>query len=260
METSDVRKVLEELAETDREKFILACFALHEDQPEAVAPFVRSVPAREKGPAAPAPEVASMTILIHGTWSTSDFWYKPGSQFHTYIKDNVFPDVYCGNDYFYWSGDAGDKAHCKAAGDLVDWCRLHPAKVVRLIGHSHGANVANLATEAALGQKLVGYGLLKPTDSFQPLTVCTLVELAPPVWENSLPDMNNVTSKRFFNFHSLVDPVVSGLAHSPQSFKGTAVAQYACEKICAPYGHFAPVQVHVWKEAGLGELVKSVCV
>ena len=75
-----------------------------------------------------------------------------------------------------------------AARKLVDWCNQHPAQLLRLISHSHGANVANLAT---------GMGL----------QTCTLIHLSPPVHDRYMPDIARVTSRTFFSIHPTIDLV-----------------------------------------------------
>ena len=35
-----------------------------------------------------------MTVIIHGTFAKNSDWYKPGGDFHQYIKNQVYSDVY----------------------------------------------------------------------------------------------------------------------------------------------------------------------
>ncbi len=133
----------------------------------------------------------SMTVIIHGTFAKDSAWYQPGGEFHEYIKKNVYPDVYSAPDFFFWSGryalDDKDlkKIWSQAAKKLVSWCNSHPARMLRLIAHSHGNNVVNMVT--------------------QQVPACTLIQLSPPVRSWNLPDLRNVSSNRLFNIHSTID-------------------------------------------------------
>ena len=187
----------------------------------------------------------SMTVIIHGTFAKNASWYKPGGDFHEYIRKNVYSDLYSGADFYFWSGryalnDAGLKRIWrKAARKLVSWCESHPARTLRLIAHSHGNNVINMATRMNL-------------------PACTLIQLAPPVRAWNLPDMQQVSSDRFFNFHSRVDLVVK-IDGGAQNYKGTAVAYAETRRKVAFFGHSKPHEPDVWKKKNLPPLVKSVC-
>jgi len=61
--------------------------------------------AEDDRPNTPAQAVRpSMTVIVHGTFAKNSSWYQPGRDFHRYIKRNVYPDIYSGDDYFFWSG------------------------------------------------------------------------------------------------------------------------------------------------------------
>ncbi len=191
------------------------------------------------------PTKKSMTVIIHGTFAKNAAWYKPGGDFHEYIKKNVYSDVYSGSDFYFWSGRyaLSDKQlktiWRKAARKLVSWCQSHPADTLRLIAHSHGNNVVNMATQSGL-----------PT--------CTLIQLAPPVRDWNLPDMQRVSSDRFFNFHSRIDLVVK-IDGGAQDYKGTAVGYAETRRKVAFSGHSKPHEPDVWKKKNLPALVKTVC-
>ena len=186
-----------------------------------------------------------MTVIIHGTFAKNSAWYQPGGDFHEYIKNNVYSDVYSEPDFFFWSGRYAldDRAlkniWSKAAKKLVSWCASHPTRKLRLIAHSHGNNVINMATQMNL-------------------PACTLVQLSPPVRAWNLPDMQRVSSDRFFNFHSRIDLVVK-IDGGAQDYTGTSVASAATRRIVAFYGHSKPHEPDVWKNKNLPKPVKSVC-
>ncbi len=186
----------------------------------------------------------SMTVIIHGTFAKNATWYQPGGDFHTYIKNEVYPDVYSGDDFFFWSGryaltDAGLKRiWVQAAKKLVSWCTSHPARTLRLIAHSHGNNVVNMATHQT------------PT--------CTLIQLSPPVRGWNLPDISNVSSSSFFNIHSRIDLVVK-IDGGAQDYRGTSVASHENRKIISLFGHSDSHDEEKWRNKNVPQLVKTVC-
>ena len=186
----------------------------------------------------------SMTVIIHGTFAKDADWYKPGGDFHTYVKGHVYPDVYSGDDFFFWSGryartDAGLATIWRqAANKLVSWCASHPAQTLRLIAHSHGNNVVNMATPR--------------------IPTCTLIQLSPPVRDWNLPDMSTVSSSRFFNIHSRIDLVVK-IDGGAQDYRGTSVASRESTKVIGTFGHGASHDAKKWSKKNVPQLVKTVC-
>ncbi len=184
----------------------------------------------------------SITILIHGTFSRRfGRWHVPGSPLHQHIRQFVFPDVYCGQDYFDWSGGASDADRECAAANLIKWCDDHPAKTYNLIGHSHGANVANIASNTGLNN------------------IKKLVFLSPPVWEHDdyLPNMDSVEQKTIFNFHAARDFIVTQVANprAAQNYQRTSHANYEREFVIAPFSHWAPLQLSNWVEDDIGDII-----
>jgi hypothetical protein len=190
------------------------------------------------------PTRPSMTAIIHGTFAKDANWYRPGGGFHTYIKKNVYPDVYSGKDFYFWSGryslsDNGlSRIWSKAADKLVSWINAHPAQKLRLIAHSHGNNVVNIAT--------------------QKIQACSLIQLSPPVRSWNLPNMANVTSDRIFNIHSRIDLVVM-IDGGAQNYKRTAVASSERIRKIARFGHADSHKGRKWKRKKVPKLVTSVC-
>lgn len=196
-------------------------------------------------PNTPAQPVSrSMTVIIHGTFAKKSDWYQPGGGFHTYIKQNVYPDVYSGNDFYFWSGrySLSDRSlkriWTKAANKLVSWVNAHPTRKLRLIGHSHGNNVVNIATQQIQG--------------------CSLIQLSPPVRSWNLPNMANVSSGRIFNFHSTIDLVVM-IDGGAQNYKRTTVAPNETIRKVARFGHSDSHKGKKWRKKKLPQLVKTVC-
>jgi len=97
-----------------------------------------------------AASASDTTMLVHGTWAQNSPWWQPGGDFHTYILQSVRPDLYSQADRFAWSGGYSDAARALAATDLVAWVQNHHEQGLDLITHSHGGNVAFLATQNGL--------------------------------------------------------------------------------------------------------------
>jgi len=93
------------------------------------------------------------SLLVHGTFATNAAWWQPGGDFHTYLLQQVLPDLYAGSDRFDWSGGYSDAARLIAASDLQSWLANHNEKNPLLMGHSHGANVISLATQLGVGTR-----------------------------------------------------------------------------------------------------------
>lgn len=186
---------------------------------------------------------ASITVLIHGTLSASNRWYQPGSRFHRYLRRNVFSDVYSGSDVFRWPAAPTPAARRKGAERLIKWCRRHPARQYRFIGHSHGANVANLVTQKGFPG------------------ICTLIHLAPPALAEYLPDLNYVTSGRFFTIHSQWDAIVNSVQGARQNYQShpSVASQETVIELRRRGGHWRPVRVRTWQDWKIARVVTSVC-
>jgi hypothetical protein len=195
----------------------------------------------------PEPVLNSMTIIIHGTFAKDSDWYQPGGDFHAYIKNEVYPDVYADPDFYFWSGryalsESGlENIWRQAARKLVSWIKAHPANTLRIIAHSHGNNVVNMATK------------LQPD-----LLACSLIQLSPPVHKSNLPDMGKVSSDTLFNMHSTVDLVVT-VDGGAQDYRGTSVASSEKRKIISSFGHSDSHDPKFWKKKNIPALVKTVC-
>jgi len=112
-------------------------------------------------------------MLIHGTWARNQKWWQPGGDFHGYILANFWSDLYASSDRFEWNGGWSDAARSLGGQRLAAWIEARNAAGIKLMGHSHGANVMMLATQM--------------TDKIQ-----ELVLLSCPVHENKyLPDFNH---------------------------------------------------------------------
>ncbi len=195
--------------------------------------------------ATPAAKKTSITVIIHGTFARNNEWHQPGGSFHTYIKDQVYPDVYSGSDFYRWSGAYGTERMLRriwktAAESLVAWVKAHPADIIRLMAHSHGNNVVNWATRIGL-----------PTS-------CTLIQMSPPVRDWNLPDMNTVSSKTLYSIYASRDLVIA-LDRGAVTYAGTGTAAFEKKKRVARFSHSASREGRVWDRQKVDRLVTRVC-
>ncbi len=113
-----------------------------------------------------------VVIVVHGSFAQSKTWWRPGGDFFDQLMvcalqkgHEVVP--------FGWSGNPTEK-DITQAGQLLAWLILsYPAQEhIIVIGHSHGGNVVNYATQVAY-QELEKR--LQETHSLQPHMLMDLV-------------------------------------------------------------------------------------
>ncbi|HEY4427108.1 MAG TPA: hypothetical protein VGN08_02785 [Solirubrobacteraceae bacterium] len=140
----------------------------------------------EAGQASPSPLQTS--LIVHGTFAKDASWWQPGGDFHTFILDDVWSDLYAKPDCFGWSGGYSQAARALAAEQLVAWIETREGRDVGILAHSHGGNVAMLATHAGI-------------------SVGTLVLLSVPVhWSTYSPQFSQVA--RCVSFRVKMDLVI----------------------------------------------------
>lgn len=122
----------------------------------ALARFDPSHPAltgfiRPDGRDRPGFSPSHTSLIVHGTWARSEDWWPPRiGDFHTYIRTNVRPDVYSAADRYDWTGGYSDAARATAATELTNWVNAHQLERPTVFAHSHGGNVAMLASHSDL--------------------------------------------------------------------------------------------------------------
>jgi len=174
--------------------------------------------------------VDEITIIIHGTWASDGTWWRPQGDFYEYVKKDLGRrDVYGKSDQFKWSGKNRDRKRHQAATELDKWLRDHPAREVNVFAHSHGANVAMLATH-------------------QDIRMDRLVMLSPPVRQDYFAKWSNV--KHAYNIQANSDPVVA-IARGGQWFKNSHVK----EKKLKANGHSSSHEPKVWRGERLPKFV-----
>lgn len=141
-----------------------------------------------------APAVTSvneLTVIVHGTWASSETWWQPNGDFWRFV-DNVYKSKHRGNQLYAgqypyrWSGADHHNARVQAAKEFRDWLQRNPHNHLDVIAHSHGGNVCFLATR--LGVK-----------------IRKLVTLGTPIRLEYLPDLRNVGE--LYNVFSTTDYV-----------------------------------------------------
>lgn len=95
-------------------------------------------------------ESSNTAMLVHGTWALDATWWQPGGDFHSYLIQKLRPDLYNQSDRFAWSGGYSDSARSLGANDLVTWVNIHDEQGLDLFAHSHGGNIAMLASNRGL--------------------------------------------------------------------------------------------------------------
>lgn len=197
-----------------------------------------AVATRRKGlrrRAAPAALRESLTIVIHGTWARDGRWWRRGGDFFEYLRtDAQVTDLYDSTDRFEWSGDNLDRKRKRAAEELSRWVAAHRAANVRVLAHSHGANVASLATHHGT--------------QFD-----RLVMLSPPVRKDYLPVWSRV--RHAYNIQAKFDAVVA-VARGGRWFRDVAASPPIREKRLEASGHSASHEPKVWRSERLAQLVK----
>lgn len=174
---------------------------------------------------------ASITVMIHGTWAEDEDWWRPNGDFFEYVKKDLFrSDLYGKTDQFKWSGKNRESKRRKAGNSLTKWLNSHPAAEINIFAHSHGANVAMLATHNGTRIK-------------------RLVMLSPPVRDDYFAKWENVATA--YNIQADFDPVVA-IARGGQWFKRPNDVK---EKKMKESGHSASHDPSVWRDESLGSFI-----
>lgn len=119
-----------------------------------------------------ANSVQELAIVIHGTWPKKNGnWWKKGGDFWNYLDSKGVP-LYQGSTPFDWCGSNSHSARDSAARNLEFWARGR-SENLDIYAHSHGGNVALLATRMGL-------------------KINKLVIMGTPVRYEYPPDMNNI--------------------------------------------------------------------
>lgn len=134
-------------------------------------------------------------VIIHGTWCRPFSWHMPGGDFYdalVHATDSISVS------FFIWSGNNNHQDRIKAAQQLVEHLAIcvPPNAELTIIAHSHGANVAILASHIMECQK-------------NPYIIHHFYALGTPVSTVSyFPNMHIIRSfYNIFSFSDMVQPV-----------------------------------------------------
>jgi len=208
----------------------------------------------------------TLTVLVPGTFAPLGplpTWYLPSAgapSLFDYLRDAVFPgeDLYV-HRWNSWglTPAARHRRRVDAAKRLLRDLQNVRVNVLRIIGHSHGANVAAMTTRNDLVRRRRG------------LHVDTLVLLSPAVdpHENCVgyyPDMEQVGDlsvplehRRFFTFHPVSDRILA--SDWAQNYRHTELARHeTLRDAIAPNNHWSSTFPDVWETAAnqLADLVR----
>lgn len=88
----------------------------------------------------------SVVIVVHGTFATEELWHCPTGDFYKKLEEEA---LLLGEKVmpFSWSGKLNHKARLQAAESLAHVILEYAHQKITLIGHSHGGNVINLASQ-----------------------------------------------------------------------------------------------------------------
>ena len=136
---------------------------------------------------------------------------------------------YAKSDQFTCSVNNRHKTRRQAATELNKWLKDHPSREVNVFAHSHGANVAMLATH-------------------HDVQIDRLVMLSPPVRRDYYAKWSNLGQA--FNIQASFDPVVA-IARGDQWFNLSQVK----EKKMRASGHSSSHEPQVWRDERLPNFV-----
>jgi hypothetical protein len=171
-------------------------------------------------------------LLVHGTWARLQSWWQPGGDYHSFVRQHVRAGLYSDPDRFEWSGQYSVPERDRAANELAAWVASRSLSGLDVIGHSHGANVAMLAT-------------------MRGLEAGTLVLLSCPVHETKyLPDFRRV--RRVVSLHVRLDLVIL-LDGAGQAFRTKGIEEH---KLPVWFQHSATHDPAVWQRYDVKRLLK----
>jgi hypothetical protein len=122
-----------------------------------------------------------VVIVVHGSFAQGKPWWRPGGEFFDQVSIQA---AHLGHETvpFGWSGNPSEK-DISSAGELLAWLILsYPMNEhIILIGHSHGGNVINYATQMVhkeITKRL--QGVSAPGNNFMDLIATVRGELMVP--------------------------------------------------------------------------------
>ena len=103
----------------------------------------------------------AIIILIHGTWANESPWYLPGDGFFECLQAHVAKQG-ASVVPFCWSGNLNHASRRTAGTALVQLIKSYPAdKPIVIIAHSHGGNVAIIASQILAKEQPIAHTIDK---------------------------------------------------------------------------------------------------
>jgi pimeloyl-ACP methyl ester carboxylesterase len=99
----------------------------------------------------PSAVSGTVSIIVHGTKAWPKSWWLAGGDFHTYILQEVRPDLFSGYTAYQWDGAYNKRSRNIAAGRLAGWAGdTVGGHLNAVFAHSYGGSVALNATTHGL--------------------------------------------------------------------------------------------------------------
>jgi len=175
------------------------------------------------------------SLLIHGTWASKEKWWQPGGDFHNYYKKTCDHNLYSGYDPFKWSDHYSDSARYEGAKELVDWIIKNELDAPDLIGHSHGANIAMLASHCHNMGRLV-------------LLSC------PVHWDKYKPDFKRV--KKVVSIRVRMDLVILADGGGQRFPKGSGIVENESQHVLPVwFWHSKTHDEDIWKTYNIPSII-----
>ncbi|SLM48093.1 protein of unknown function [Nitrospira japonica] len=179
------------------------------------------------------------TIIVHGTWANDEDWWRWGAEFPAYLDQHT-NDVYKGADFFSWSGGVSHKDRTEGGKALQRWVVAHPTEKLRIVAHSHGGNVAFLA-------------------SHDGLKIHTLILLGTPIRTDYSPSMKNI--RYIYNVYSPDDGWQTAGAEPYPRGEGKTKGQIlpeASDNLKVGGSHFDLHTSSLWKNYKLERIIGTL--
>lgn len=90
----------------------------------------------------PQPPSQRVSIVVHGTAAYPGAWWRPGGDFHEFLRGSVSPELYAEGQYFQGSGAYSARHRDVAAERLREWATPYGLRLHRIFAHSHGGVIA----------------------------------------------------------------------------------------------------------------------
>ena len=144
---------------------------------------------------------SSVCILVHGTWAQEEVWYRPGGLFYDAVVRspyNTFDDIIS----FSWSGVLSHDARMQAGYELA--LEILSYDQVTIIAHSHGGNVAMIASQ------YLSYWYEQGRISFPSYPIQALYLLGTPIQVASYAPAMHIIRYVYnlFSFEDMVQPIL----------------------------------------------------